>query len=221
MESSHLMLEELSRAFAFFGNSLMRPMSQTESLGLDPSFWEAFPAFGSPALATALDELAAWARDDRGDAERVQAASVEYARLFIGPPAPAAPPWESFYLAENVETGFGDPTFRMRSLLRKAGIVLAGPTNQYEDHIGVELLWLSYGLQCAANSPSARAEEPPNAEGAGPTPTLADLAAFIDAHPGRWIDAFEAAVAATGAEGYHHRLVIAVRALLEQARELL
>jgi hypothetical protein len=47
------MHNQLSRAYAFLGNSLLAPMTQTGDYGLDPSFWESFPSFGNKGIVTA------------------------------------------------------------------------------------------------------------------------------------------------------------------------
>lgn len=47
----------LSEAYAFIGNSLVKPMTMTSTVGLDPAFWEAFPSFDDEAVAEAV---AAW-----------------------------------------------------------------------------------------------------------------------------------------------------------------
>ena len=41
----------LSEAYAFIGNSLLKPMTMTSTVGLDPAFWEAFPSFDDEAVA--------------------------------------------------------------------------------------------------------------------------------------------------------------------------
>ena len=41
----------LSEAYAFVGNSLLRPMTMTSPVGLDPAFWKAFPVFDDNAVA--------------------------------------------------------------------------------------------------------------------------------------------------------------------------
>lgn len=137
---------DYSEAFAFFGNSLLAPMSQTDSIGLDPDFWRTFPDFGSTDVARALADCRGYAEYSQaliaegGDA--VQRASVEYTMLFVGPPKPAAPPWETFYRS-GAESGFGQATFEMRELLREAGLEVSNANNQYADHVGIELLYLS------------------------------------------------------------------------------
>ena len=49
-------------------------------------------------------------------------------------------PWETMYRGENVTVGFGQATFEMRELLREAGLEVRNVNDQYEDHLGIELL---------------------------------------------------------------------------------
>ncbi len=142
---------ELSEALAFLGNSFLKPMRQTSDAGLDPSFWASFPDFEDKGVSEARDTLFVWASQgkDQERTERIQEVSVEYARLFIGPPEPMVAPWESFYVQEGVSTGFGEPTFRMQERLRSIGLVVSNENNQYADHIGIELLYCSAYLKQA------------------------------------------------------------------------
>ena len=80
---------------AFIGNSLLKPMTQTQSVGLDPLFWKSLPDFGEDSIGEAVSLCEGIAeRIGRECGERaVEVASVEYTRLFVGPPSPAAPPW--------------------------------------------------------------------------------------------------------------------------------
>lgn len=183
---------ELARALAFAGNSFLAPMSQTSDAGLERTFWAAFPDFGSEEVARALDGLFAWAAasEDAPRAERVRALSVEYARLFIGPPEPAVAPWESFYVQEGVTNGFGEPTFRMQDRLRQIALEVSNANNQYADHIGIELLYCSALAQRAAAGGLARAEE------------AALLRSFVEADLAPWFERFAAALHETGASYY-------------------
>lgn len=152
---------QLSQMFAFVGNSFLKPMSQTARTGLDETFWDSLPSFGSDALASALDILGAWASgiDTDRSSEAVQGLSVEYARLFIGPPEPLVAPWETFYAEECVDTGFGEATFAMRERLRKLGLSVSNENNQYDDHVGIELLYMSECLRRAAQGDDKALEE--------------------------------------------------------------
>lgn len=131
--------EQMADALAFCGNSLLAPITQTANVGLDPAFWEAFPTFGDEGVARAVQSCAMWAaafgrRCESADQDAVTRCAVEYTRLFVGPPRPAAAPWETAYraAAAGVETsvGFGQATFEMRELLREAGLGLSNENHQ-------------------------------------------------------------------------------------------
>lgn len=262
--------ETLSEAYAFVGNSLLKPMTQTADAGLDPAFWEAFPTFGDEGVASSAAVLAAHARAVAKTAEEgkdpVLSCAVEYTRLFVGPPSPAAPPWETFYrgcagaagaqalsegaggasdaagassVRREVTVGFGQATFDMRRLLREAGLEVRNENNQYEDHLGIELLYLSTlcaraaaldGAEegsCAegadalrAKDAGARAEDAamhmgdaaaPRAEDAVPSPAIAS---FIEVHPLAWLPSLRAAVEKAAPGGYFSRLLALADALL-------
>lgn len=154
-------LVQLSQVFAFVGNSFLKPMSQTERIGLDEAFWDSLPNFGSDGVASALEILASWASSvdaDRSD-EEVQRLSVEYARLFMGPPEPIVVPWQTFYAEEGADAGFGEATFAMRGRLRDLGLSVSNGNNQYDDHIGIELLYVSECLRRAAQGDEGIFEE--------------------------------------------------------------
>ena len=197
----------LSEAYAFIGNSLLKPMTMTSTVGLDPAFWEAFPSFDDEAVAEAV---AACARYAEGAVQRAEAgedepqrAAVEYTKLFVGPPSPAAAPWETMYRGKNVTVGFGQATFEMRELLREAGLEVRNVNNQYEDHLGIELLYLAELCHCcAAGADGADAE--------------GRLRTFVREHPVAWAPAFRDQVATAAPGGYYAPLADLVVALLEE-----
>ena len=203
-------LTQLAQMYAFVGNSLLKPYNQTKGPGLDPEFWAALPDFDDEALGLALDDLCDFAavsqtRIEAG-ADVATEISYEHTRLFVGPSSPAAEPWETYYPAapEGVEvpepsSGFGEATFAMRALLREEGLELSNENHQFEDHIGIELLYLSTLYSHAAE---------------GDAEALAKAAAFIDAHPGRWIDRLAVKVETAFPQGYIICLVRLACALL-------
>ncbi len=137
----------LAEALAFCGNSLLAPMNQTSEVGLDPAFWSSFPTFENDEVSSVIERLARYSdaaqtRKEQG-VNIVSEASVEYTMLFVGPPKPAAAPWESFYSGQGTTVGFGQATFDMQQRLREAGLQVSNENNQYADHIGIELLYLS------------------------------------------------------------------------------
>ena len=201
----------LSEAYAFIGNSLLKPMTMTSTVGLDPAFWEAFPSFDDEAVAEAV---AACARYAEGAVQRAEAgedepqrAAVEYTKLFVGPPSPAAAPWETMYRGKNVTVGFGQATFEMRELLREAGLEVRNVNNQYEDHLGIELLYLSE--LCRREAMGKGAAE------------VADIAAFVERHPLSWIGPFLDRVSEAVPGGYFAGLLLVAQRVLEHHARLL
>ena len=200
---------DLAEVYGFIGNSLLRPMTQTARVGVDPDFWDAFPSFGDPAIRDAVMECARHAdrasalKNDGGDP--VEAASVEYTRLFVGPPSPAAPPWETMYRSKSATVGFGEPTFEMRRILREAGLELSNENRQYEDHMGIEILYLS--TRCAA---IGEATEDAEVEGADEQAALG----FIEDHPLAWIGSLRERVVNTHPDGYFAALLALAEAVL-------
>lgn len=216
-----------AQAFAFVGNSLLLPMSQTSSIGLSAQFWKAFPDFDSEDIACALDGLAQWAEENgvadpasaynnddsvnsygdhndldttdsgsvHAESDSITSVSVEFTHLFIGPPSPAAAPWETFYRDEGVTSGFGRATIEMKQALREAGLEVANKNNQYADHIGMELLYIAALCSKEACLTSENRE-------------------FFSQHPASWIARLKKAIQNAAPEGYYHQIVGLAEALL-------
>lgn len=203
---SDVSTKTLSEVYGFLGNSLLKPMSQTLSVGLDVAFWAAFPDFGDDGVRGALAACAHYAADvaSQPETEAVERVSVEYTRLFVGPPSPAAPPWETLHCAEGASAGFGKATFEMRQLLREAGLELSNENRQYEDHMGIELLYLSEMCRRAC------ADEDGVEDALGD----AQIATFIRQHPLHWIDALQGSVQEAFPGGYFNNLLALTRAVL-------
>lgn len=201
-----------SQLYAFLGNSLLSPMSRTESVGLDPAFWRELGGLLDGALADSAESLASWAKRASADAARsevVQCVSVEFTKLFVGPPKPAAAPWESANGPVDSHVGFGEATFAMRERLRALGLELCNENNQYEDHVGIELLYLSELCRRASEEPSGAACD-------AAAPDAEEIASFIREHPLAWVPRLREKVAASQPEGYFIRLLDVVLALLKR-----
>ena len=202
-----------SQLYAFLGNSLLSPMSRTESVGLDPAFWRELGGLLDGALADSAESLASWAKRASADAARsevVQRVSVEFTKLFVGPPKPAAAPWESANGPVDSHVGFGEVTFAMRERLRALGLELCNENNQYEDHVGIELLYLSELCRRASEEPSGAAACDAAA------PDAEEIASFIREHPLAWVPRLREKVAASQPEGYFVRLLDFALALLKR-----
>lgn len=206
-----------AQVFAFLGNTYLSPMSQTSKVGLFPEFWDSFPAFGSDAVRQALEDLSSWARRIwekdfssaiRNDSlledvtrntqacnDRVRDVSVEFTQLFVGPPKPAAAPWETFYREEGVTSGFGRATLEMREALRASGLKISNENNQYDDHIGIELLYIAE--LCSSNVVLSKEQRD-----------------FIKKHPCAWIDSFHSLIKKSRPHGYFDFTTGLTKALL-------
>lgn len=204
---------DFAEAFAFVGNSLLAPMSQTEAVALDPGFWDGFPRFGDAEVESALADCRAYAEEAlafaEGGGDAVQRASVEYTKLFIGPPRPSAPPWETMYQAKGASdvVGFGEPTFEMQQLLREVGLEVSNENNQYADHMGIELLYASVLSDAIAQAEDDDAR----------SLALFKLRSFARKHPLSWVN--ELALVAETAQpgGFVARMLHLAQALLAAA----
>lgn len=190
----------LGQEYAFVGNSLLTPIRRTDKVGLEPDFWGGFPTMESDELERAclamrdyVDKLAIHAQDDP-----VTDVSVEFTALFIGPPEPQAAPWETMYRGDGGKIGFGQATFEMGKLLRDAGLELSGESNQYADHMGIELLYLSELCSRAAR---------------GECDSLS-VKQYVDEHPRDWVRAFHEKVHDAAPNGYFDHLVAVEEGLL-------
>lgn len=194
-------LELIAQAYAFLGNSLLKPLSQTSDVGLDPEFWEQFPDFGDAEVRRACQACAACVRracDDRAEAA-LQHIDVEYARLFLGPPRPAVSPWETAYRSGDGSVGFGQATVEVRRALAELGLEVSNENNQYADHLGIELLCLSEACRRAA---------------AGDETAARMAAPFLREHPASWAADFARRVSEEAPGGYYACLADVAVALL-------
>ncbi len=190
-------------AFAFIGNSLLKPMTQTETIGLDLQFWDSFPTFDDSRVASAIERCRSFAERAQesmaSGVDEVEDVSVVYTKLFIGPPQPAAAPWETMNRQEGVTVGFGEPTFQMQQILRSLGLVVSNENNQYADHMGIELLTLSEMCRRVASGEGSSEQ----------------VEQFVSEHPGGWVEKFDANIHAEAPDGYYDCLVGLAGALLE------
>ena len=135
----------LSNVYAFLGNSYLKPMTQTETMGLTEEFWDSMPEFPHESSRKGLELLKNYARrvSEIAPYDAKTACAVEFTQLFVGPPSPAVAPWETLNGDLPAECAFGEPTYDMQRRLKHIGLTVSGENNQYADHIGIELLYIS------------------------------------------------------------------------------
>ena len=121
----------------------------------DPAL-QAMAPEGAPALSQALTALSA------NDASPLrQLLLQEYAALFIQRTVSKVYPWESVYTTHD-HTLFGESELEVKALYREFGITFGASTNEPQDHIGLEFLFLSHisekGILALEQEDRAKAE---------------------------------------------------------------
>lgn len=222
-----------SELYAFLGNSLLDPMNRTEAVGLDVEFWIAISRMFNGSLEGEATALASWANGHAHESREhvVRDVSVEFTHLFVGPPKPAAAPWESAYGNVESHVGFGAATHEMRGIMRDMGLSLQNESNQYEDHIGIELLiasemcrriadGLSCGVACSVVEEIDAAPQRSDSND-GDVMDALRFAEYVNEHPLRWIGKMRARVSAEAPDGYFVRMLgLAEAALSWHVRQI-
>lgn len=134
-----------TRLYSSLASFLLEPIQKDSKEMLTQKFWEDFPIeAANPKLEAGLDQLIACTSklDELSTDEAVERVMVEYTELFLGPGVPKAPPFESFYRS-NKKNFFGPETYEMKYMLNRHGLESKKKDKQPEDHIGLELLFIS------------------------------------------------------------------------------
>ena len=131
------------------------------------------------AAIRALESLPEQMAED-GPYGTLEALKIEYARLFLGPGMPVAPPYESVYLGQGGNEGRGEllseASFAVREAYERVGLTpVPGP--EPPDHLGAELEFAAY--LCSKGEPAGRDA----------------LEAFLNEHMRRWAPQLAATVA--------------------------
>jgi len=110
-------------------------------------------AYEQNETAEALKVLTNWIDENmlRSTQEIIKDLKYDYARLFIGLGKVLAPPWESVYF--NVDhLVFQEQTLQVRDWYRRFNIEPVNLFKEPDDHIGLELSFLSYLTQKALDA---------------------------------------------------------------------
>lgn len=100
---------------------------------------------GQAEIENGMTLLQKWAQDNRtGINDKVyQELKLDYTRLFIGLGEPLAPPWESTYFSVD-QLVFQEQTIQVRNWYRKFGLQTEKLHQEPDDHIGLELSFISF-----------------------------------------------------------------------------
>lgn len=170
-----LLLNLISRAVYFYPDDKQR--GWLESLAAEDVFSEAPFASDHDDTKTGLQFLQKWA--EKGLTREVfEDMQVDYTRLFLGPDKVIAAPWESVYFSEERLT-FQEQTLGVRSWYHRFGLEAEKIHQEPDDHIGLELLFLSHlatlGIQALNEKDEVRFKE-----------NLEAQRGFINDHLGTW-----------------------------------
>ncbi|HXH14019.1 MAG TPA: molecular chaperone TorD family protein [Alphaproteobacteria bacterium] len=127
-----------------------------------------------------------------------QALQLEYTRLFIGPHALPAPPYESVY-REPLWGVMGETTLAVRQAYEAAGFALDPEARELPDHVAAELEFLA----CLSDEQAAAWSVVDEARAMH---WLRHEHAFLEAHLGQWLPAFAERVVAAAAVPFYSGL---------------
>jgi putative dimethyl sulfoxide reductase chaperone len=113
------------------------------------------------------------------DDEKIIQLKEEYNRLFIGPNALPAPLWESVYLSRE-HLLFEEVTLEVRNCYHQYGLSFIRESNEPDDHIVIELEFLSYLIQKTLESADAATKKK----------LLEDQYSFLTNHLLKWCPTF-------------------------------
>lgn len=169
-----------AKSVAFGALAVLFQAEPTEPVleaALSPAVRDAFAvAVGEDSAATLFDELAEAATAG------MDSLGSEYMRLFVGPNAPVAPPWESVY-REPGRCLYNASTLAVETAYRELSFTCGDVPDGPKDHVAFECSFLSACFQRALDALNAGDE----AEAARCC-QVADR--FVRDHLSRWIPEF-------------------------------
>ena len=113
------------------------------------------------------------------DDENIKLLQEEFKRLFVGPNALPAPPWESVYLGRE-HLLFEEVTLEVRECYRQYGLSFIREGNEPDDHLVIELEFLSFLIQKTIESDDVETKKK----------LLEDQHSFLTNHLLKWCPAF-------------------------------
>lgn len=159
-------------------------------------------------LATGMSGLTAWAQATAPalDEAAFTDIRVDATRLFAGTKMIEVAPWESVYFNKE-RMIFQEETLEVRAWYRRYGMQIGHFNHEPDDHIGLELDFISQVL--------ARAVEQQDAgDTAGAHTCWCDAVQFAREHPLRWVDQWSSGVQVIAQTAYYRALAQATPALL-------
>lgn len=155
-----------------------------------------------------LDAFAQSLREKDLEAARL-ALEVDYNRLFVGPSALLAPPYESFYATARLEEGErgvvrGTPEREVKAEYAAHGLAMPAEFVEFSDHLAVELEYLSLLAKREAEAWELGNEKAALA-------LQDDQESFRGEHLGTWIEPFVRSVAEGARTAFYPAVAVLVQ----------
>ena len=181
-----------------------------DALAQDDLFAEAPFGGAQPDMQAGLALLRAWSQENRNgiSADALSLLQAEYARLFIGPGPVVAPPWESVYFSGE-RLLFQRETFQVRAWYARYGLTAPNLHREPDDHIGLELNFLSHLATLALQA--IQAHEPERFEEA-----LEAQRRFAAEHVFKWGPGWCSRVEANSESDFYRGLALVTRGALSE-----
>lgn len=198
--------------YSFFANQLLEPIQEEKKEMVTEQFWRQFPLEAANGqIMSGLEKLVNCTSklDEQDIIKSIEKVNVEYTELFIGPGVPKAPPWESFYNTRK-KLFFGTTAFVMKDLLNKQGLESKHSGRQPEDHLGLELLYLT-----------VLTEQMHNQDRQSQVNIIRDQLAFMDEHLLSWIPNLYDDAKNNGSLGFYSGFIEMIWGILLWDKELL
>ncbi|HYG58562.1 MAG TPA: molecular chaperone TorD family protein [Symbiobacteriaceae bacterium] len=186
----------------------IQSLAETGAVGIFPY------AQDSEHIQQGMDEVQAYLSDPANATdEAFDDLHWDYTRMFIGPGALPAPPWESAYSNEE-RLLFQEQTLAVRKVFRAYGFANPGAPAEPDDHIGLELDFMYQTSRLAL-------EKAEQQSGADVVRICRDQLAFLQEHLLKWVSAFAGDVAASAETGFYRGMVRMLHGFLGVDRSIL
>ncbi|MCR5583272.1 MAG: molecular chaperone TorD family protein [Eggerthellaceae bacterium] len=159
------------------------------------------------ALPNASDEVEALVRELSAACARIESVKSDYARIFVGPAALPAPPWESVYRGKK-RLLMTTSTLSVREYYRACGYEAQCLRHVPDDHLALELDFLSALAQEALDACDVGDEQSArNALQSGQT--------FLKAHLALWVGEFASDLREHDGSSFYCAIADALAAFVE------
>lgn len=183
---------------------------------LEHDLFEEVPfAAGQPDVTSGQALLEAWSKGQSGQIaeETLDELRADYTRLFIGPGRVIAPPWESVH--RNVDRLlFQEETLQVRDWYRRFQLEAVSLHREPDDHVGLELNFLS-------NLATVAAEAAENRDEVTLSRLIAAERAFLAEHPVNWVPMWCELVVREAHTDFYRGVALVTRGALAELAELL